>query len=140
MPSCASCGNGLPPAALYCPNCGVPVNPTHPGEPLSVASATPSNLAGLSQRIVAAIVDSIILSLGVGLIMSVFLILGVALLPWSRLGRMDLLVWQYAHPGMWIVVTLVPLAYYACFEATSGQTLGKRMVRIKVMKAEWNAM
>ncbi|MFH0849191.1 MAG: RDD family protein [archaeon] len=136
MPFCASCGNELPPAAIYCPNCGAPVNYARPGEPASsVASVAPSNLADLGQRIVAAIVDIIILSLVVGLITAVSLILGLTLLPWSALGGMNLTIWRSAHPGTWIIVTLVPLVYYVCLEATSGQTLGKRLVHIKVVKA-----
>lgn len=135
VPYCANCGKELTPGASFCPYCGTAVAVGIP--PTSVAPqavTTLTNYADLSQRIIAAIVDSIIVGIAVGILSSIFIFSGLGMLGFSGMGRMFASPWMGA-PWIWLVGLLIPIAYYTYLEGTSGQTIGKKIMKIKVIKA-----
>ena len=134
LPFCVSCGKEVPPAAIYCPFCGTAVPATHPSlaDPRDIADV--GNLAGLGQRIAAFIIDSIILGLTVAAIAAASIFARFEILSLSSLSRMDFMTWRMTHPSLWIISAVIPFAYYFAMETSSGQTLGKRIVGIRVLK------
>lgn len=134
VPYCANCGKELTPGAAFCPYCGtavaVGVSPTTVAPQ---AATTSANYADLSQRIIAAIVDSIIVGIAVGILSSIFVFSGLGMLGSSRMGGVFASSWMWA-PWIWLVGLLIPIGYYTYLEGTSGQTIGKKMMKIKVIK------
>ena len=108
-------------------------------------------LADLAYRIVAGIIDSIILLVFEIVLAVVVAAAGVTMIPlWSP--------WETSYQGssmiglgfvgVWLVSALVLLAidlvYFPLFEATSGQTPGKKIMKVKVVKengapCDWGA-
>ena len=131
MAFCHKCGRQLPANSAFCPACGTPIaGPETPG------TSTPSmaqpqvvgamaNYATVGDRAVAVILDTVILAvvslvfaIPIGLVGSAF---GFGFLGAFFFGPFVLLWW------------LVWLLYFSFFEGTSGQTLGKQAVNIKVV-------
>jgi uncharacterized RDD family membrane protein YckC len=129
MPYCPKCGKETPADAKFCTNCGATLEPTTAPAPAPSGYAPPSPLGDLGSRIVAGIVDYIIIAIVAG-ILSIFLIV-----PWTMMG-----------PGMmgtfgaagWFsgLMFLLWLIYFTYFEGTSGQSIGKKFTHIKVIKED----
>ena len=136
MPFCAGCGKEVPPAAIYCPFCGMAVAATHPSLADKRNIVDVGNLAGLGQRIVAFIIDSIVLGLTIAAIVAASIFARFEILSLSSLRRMDFMTWRMTHPLLWIISAAIPFAYYFSMETNSGQTLGKKIVGIRVLKAD----
>jgi len=136
MPYCANCGEELPSGAVFCPSCGTPVTMAAP-PPAAVPTPTmvSVNYADLSQRIIAAIVDSIIVGVVVGILAGLFALTTLGMMGLFKAGIMSAAPWMWA-PWMWLVGLLIPICYYTYFEGTSGQTIGKKIMNIKVVKAD----
>jgi len=133
MPYCPKCGNEIPSDAKFCTNCGATLQPTAPPPPPS-GYAPPSPLGDLGSRIVAGIIDYIIIGIVAG-ILSVFLVVPWALTGPSMMGTFGL-GW---FGGMWAIVGvmwLLWLIYFTYFEGTSGQTIGKKFTHIRVVKED----
>ena len=124
------CGRELPANSAFCPTCGTPVTGTATSgtpapyfvQPQPVGAT--ANYASVGDRAVAIILDTVILAV----VSLVFLIpigiggvLGVEF--FSPLAF-------FAFPLLW---WLVGLFYFTFFEGTSGQTIGKQAVGIKVV-------
>jgi len=136
MPYCANCGKELPSGAAFCPSCGTPVTVAAP--PLTAVPApTMASVAyaDLSQRIIGAIVDGIIVVVVVGVLAGLFALTTLGTLGLFRAGMMSAVPWMWA-PWMWLVGLLIPICYYTYFEGTRGQTIGKKIMNIKVVKAD----
>ncbi len=124
---CHKCGKELPAESAYCPACGTPVagtgpSPTFLRTPQSIQ--TLANLATSGDRAVAVIFDTIILfvaSLVIALPIGILGAFGIGFFPSFFFGSFTLLWW------------LVWLVYFSFFEGTSGQTLGKQAVGIRVV-------
>jgi uncharacterized RDD family membrane protein YckC len=134
---CAFCGKVLPAEAGFCPSCGKAVgHGTSPQVTLAATSgvspvvvqsydstAPRPNYASEWDRIVAVVIDTII----AGILSLVLLIpLGFSRVifpsgPFLFFG-LDLLIFWF----FWLL-------YFTYFEATTGQTLGKQMVHIRVV-------
>ena len=84
-----------------------------------------ANQADLVKRIIAAVVDLVILAVVGGILMLIF---GA---PLALTG--DFAAMMAAGSVAWLVTALISLAYFVYFEGTTGQTLGKKMVNIKVV-------
>jgi len=86
-----------------------------------------SDYAGVGSRIVAVIIDSIILGV-------VFVVLGVIMgvSIWSAATDFTAIIGSMI--GLYAVMALVGLAYFTYFEGSAGQTLGKKLVGITVVK------
>ena len=93
------------------------------------------NLADLGQRIIAAIVDGVIISVAIGLAVMTLVTTGLAEFPVYSAGSMSFELWRTIRPVMWVAASSIPLLYYVYLEGASGQTLGKRVVHVRVMRA-----
>lgn len=125
MPYCVKCGKEIPAEAAFCPYCGAPVREAPIGR-------IPSGytIAELGERIVAGLIDYVIL-----LIVAAILFFIVAV-PFFAL-RWAFGMWELAFGGFWPFFGLswiIWLVYFTYFEGTSGQTFGKRVSNIRVVK------
>jgi uncharacterized RDD family membrane protein YckC len=127
---CASCGRELPVGATFCPACGKPVTASAaPGmgpQPQGYSNPAMSNLASVGDRIVAIIIDTIILVLISSIIFVPLFILGA-------LGNFGFFLFFF--PVVFLP-WLFGLLYFTYFEATTGQTPGKSIVKIRTVDAK----
>jgi uncharacterized RDD family membrane protein YckC len=129
MAFCAFCGKELPVGAGFCAACGKPVaaaaSSSIPGQAPPISGGVRPNLASEGDRIVAVIIDTVLL-----LVVSIFILIPFWLGGFFRFsgsfgfglfGPVTLLSWL-----LWFL-------YFTYFEATSGQTLGKMAMNIRVV-------
>jgi uncharacterized RDD family membrane protein YckC/ribosomal protein L40E len=129
---CQQCGWDNPPTASFCSNCGSSLNaadlsPT--AESLHVereATGPRAEYAGFWMRLGAAVLDTIIIWFGLTVFSAISFLLSS-----SRSG-------STAAAGLLMsMITLVwPIAYYILFTGLRGQTLGKIVVRIRVVNEQ----
>jgi uncharacterized RDD family membrane protein YckC len=136
MPYCPKCGREVSADAKFCTNCGATLGAASDAAPPPQSSGyvPPRALADLGSRVVAGIVDYII----IGVIAGILVIF--ALVPWVV--SAPLMMGRFGAAGlgglfgilglMW----LLWLIYFTYFEGTSGQTIGKRLTHIKVIKED----
>ena len=137
MAYCRNCGKEVPADAKFCANCGAVLETTAQAA-APVATSTykpPSPLADLGSRIVAGIVDYVIIGIITAIIalllfMPVRVATGPGMMNGSRIGFGVLGV------GILGVMWLLWLIYFTYFEGTSGQTIGKKLAHIKVVKED----
>jgi uncharacterized RDD family membrane protein YckC len=136
MPYCVNCGKEIPSESSFCPNCGTPVGAGAGPQKAAPRPATAGtgNYADLFQRIVSAIIDGIITGVVVGVLAMVLSFGSFSMVGMQRWGSMSPWAWMWM-PWMW-VLSLIPLSYYIYFEGTSGQTIGKKVMNIRVVKAD----
>jgi uncharacterized RDD family membrane protein YckC len=135
MPYCPKCGKEIQADAKFCTNCGATLEPTTAPPPAPSGYTPPSPLGDLGSRIVAGIVDYIIIGI-VAVILSIFLIVPWAMTGLGMMGTFGAAGW---FSGMWGIVGimwLLWLIYFTYFEGTSGQTIGKKFTHIKVIKED----
>lgn len=119
MAYCSNCGKELPEGVRFCPSCGAAV------ESAETKVTASLGYAELPDRFIANLVDIIILFIAAAVIS---LPLGVLSFPFaSPMG--------FFFGGLQIISWLLWIAYFTYFEGTSGQTLGKQLVNIKVVDA-----
>ncbi len=126
---CHKCGRELPPGAAFCPACGTPLAGTAeavPSPPLGQTRPVQklANYATVGDRAVAVILDTVILLIATSLFAIPIGLLGAfgtGAFPLFFFGTFTLLWW------------LVWLVYFSFFEGTSGQTLGKQALGIRVV-------
>ncbi len=131
---CHKCGRELAPESAFCPACGTQVPKNVQTTTPTMTSHVAANYATVGDRAVAVIIDSLILlvatvlfAIPIGLLAPRFAIpfllgvFGLGFFPAVFFGTFTLLWW------------LVWLVYFSFFEGTSGQTLGKQAVGIKVV-------
>lgn len=106
---CANCGTQMPEGAAACPGCGHPA----PGQ-------IPADLASFGSRVAASIVDVLIL-----LVVYVVLIFGAQQASSNALRALGSLI------GLALLFLYKPL-----MEGSSGQTVGKKIKGIVVVRAE----
>lgn len=134
MPYCPKCGKEIPADAKFCMNCGATLEPTSVPLPSAPSGYTPpSPLGDLGSRIVAGIVDYIIIGIVVG-ILSIFLIVPWAMTGSGMMGTFGAAGWMNGIWGIIGLMWLLWLVYFTYFEGTSGQTIGKKLTHIKVIK------
>jgi len=139
MPYCPKCGKEIPSDAKFCTNCGATLEiTTSPPPPPPSGYAPPSPLGDLGSRIVAGIIDYIIIGIVAGILS---MIVGyVLIVPWVMTGPMMGGTFQPGwFSGIWGimgVMWLLWLVYFTYFEGSSGQTIGKRFAHIKVIKED----
>jgi uncharacterized RDD family membrane protein YckC len=101
---------------------------------ITLGQAGIDSYAGPAHRIAAFGIDSIILGATMVAIIVISSLAGFKIAPYS-LNRFNLIEWITAYPMLWIIITIIPFAYYTALEFRSGQTLGKRLIHIRVIKA-----
>ena len=136
MPYCPKCGKEVSADAKFCANCGATLAVAGPAPSLPPPSGyvPPSPLADLGSRIVAGIVDYIIIGIIAG-ILAIFTLVPWALsAPWMMGGFGA--AWLGGLFGILGLMWLLWLIYFTYFEGTSGQTIGKRVTHIRVIKED----
>jgi uncharacterized RDD family membrane protein YckC len=134
MPFCPKCGEEIQANAKFCTNCGATLEPTTAAATAPSGYAPPSPLGNLGSRIVAGIIDYIIIGIVTG-ILSILLIA-----PWTTMtgpgmmGAFGAAGWMSGIWGIIGLMWLLWLVYFTYFEGTSGQTIGKKFSHIKVIK------
>jgi uncharacterized RDD family membrane protein YckC len=130
MGFCGFCGKELPVDAGFCSACGRPVasaaSSSIPGQVPPFSGGVRPNLASEVGRIVAVIIDSLLL-----LVVSVFI-----LIPFWLLGGFLRFAGSFGFVlfgPLTLLSWLLWLLYFTYFEATSGQTLGKMAMNIRVV-------
>ena len=137
MPYCPKCGKEVPADAKFCANCGAEQGTAVALAPSSTPSPTyspPSPLGDLGSRIVAGIVDYVIIGIVAG-VLAILLFVGtiasVVAGPGMAYGISG---WVGGVLGILGVMWLLWLIYFTYFEGTSGQTIGKKLMHIRVIK------
>ena len=130
MAFCASCGKELPAVASFCPACGKSAvsSPASsgPGQLPSVPAGARPNFAAEGDRIIAVIIDTIL----------IFAVSLVIFIPLWLLGRFFGFFGSFAFVffgPITLLSWLLWLLYFTYFESTTGQTLGKQLIGIRVV-------
>ena len=107
---CKKCGTEIAEDAEYCPSCGAGIN------------INELELAGFGERFLAYVIDSVI----IGFLVSVII------WPWNWLG------WAGCHvPFLDLGLNNIALfLYWTYTEGTTGQSIGKKIMKIKVTDLE----
>ena len=134
MPYCPKCGKEVPADAKFCANCGTVLQAGVQAAPTPTSTYTPpSPLGDLGSRIVAGIVDYVI----IGIVAAVLALL--IFVPWIIAGALMggfSSGWLGGFFGIIVIMWLLWLVYFTYFEGTSGQTIGKRLTHLKVVKED----
>lgn len=95
--------------------------------------------ASLGTRIVAIIIDSIILAIIASIIAMPF---GLTMTPFAMMGNdmMAAMAYMSAMGTMMLLSVVIWIVYFTYFEGTSGQTPGKKVMHIKVVKEDGKKM
>src|SRR5690348_9808541 len=130
MAFCGFCGRELQAGVGFCSACGKPVaatpSSTMPGQIPPVYMGERPNLASEGDRIVAVIIDTIL----------IFVVSLVIVIPLLLLGGFFGFFGSYAFVffgPITLLSWLLWLLYFTYFESTSGQTLGKQLMNIRVV-------
>jgi uncharacterized RDD family membrane protein YckC len=126
----------VPNDAKFCTSCGTELGVTTSAALQSAQSTytPPSPLSDLGSRIVGGIIDFVIVGIIAG-ILSIFLAVPGAMFRPNMMAPF----WSVFLGGIWGVIGvmwLLWLIYFTYFEGTSGQTIGKKFVHIKVVKED----
>jgi len=133
VPYCPKCGAEVPSDAKFCTSCGAPLEVSARAAPPPPPSgyAPPSPLADLGSRIVAGLIDYII----VGIVAAILFFVALAPLIAAPMWIMGGWSWGW-FGGMFGIQFLLWLIYFTYFEGTSGQTIGKKFAHVRVVKED----
>ena len=124
MPYCRNCGAQIPEGSAYCQNCGTRVT-----ESLQRETTEPSlRLAGWGDRFLAWLIDVILIGIAVGVVKGLFFIISW---PAFSLVPGPLRSIPFADFGL---DNMLYLLYWTFFEGTTGQSIGKRVMRIRTTR------
>jgi len=130
MPYCAKCGNELPEEAKYCPVCGTAVTieeaPAAPAVPTAQAAPEVSGLklAFWGERFLAWLIDAVIVGAVIGI---VGFVMNVSFAWWTG--------WPEWIP-FFNFNGIALFLYWMLMEGTYGQSFGKMVMRLKVVRLD----
>jgi uncharacterized RDD family membrane protein YckC len=138
VPYCPNCGAEIPENAKFCPKCGTSVSaPSAPPAPSPPPQKTGIDMIGTDKllqehwikRVIAFIIDSIALVIAYCILaMIIFLPLLIsAILTWN-FGTL----WYGGWLGFPFILGVLSVLYFSFAESMYGQTLGKRIMGLKV--------
>jgi len=137
MPYCKNCGNELPENAQFCPRCGTAVaksvEPVVFSSPLQPYFAPGLKLAFWGERFVAWLIDVTIIGAAFGLIGLATFLGGLSFSPipgWPN--------WVPFLNFNWNGVVL--FLYWMFMEGSRGQSVGKMVMRLKVVHADGSTL
>lgn len=132
MPYCPKCGEEVPVDAKFCTSCGATLVAAAPAPPPPPPGYVPPNpLADLGSRIVAGIIDYIIIAVIAGVLAILTFAPLMFAAPWMMRG----FDWGW-FGGMFGLQFFLWLIYFTYFEGTSGQTIGKKFAHVRVVKED----
>jgi uncharacterized RDD family membrane protein YckC len=134
---CLNCGRDNPPDALYCQECGKPMNANQYQQQSGYSS--PMNFAAIGPRFVALLIDGVIIGIPIGII-SAILSAMMAVQVIHRTSQAtsfypgDVIGTFFAGFGLIMLISiLLSWAYFSLMESSAWQgTLGKKMMGIQV--------
>ncbi len=114
---CSKCGKQLKEGTKFCPYCGASIFPVK-------STGMPSlKYADLGERFIAILIDTII----------TFIVAAIISFPLGLLAFPFPFSLNFFTGGLQIINWLIWIAYFTYLEGTTGQTLGKQLVNIKVV-------
>jgi uncharacterized RDD family membrane protein YckC len=120
MPYCKKCGTALPEGASYCPKCGTAA---------VMEEASAPKLAFWSERFVAWLIDIAIIGVILGILWLVTWFFGQSFTPWSG--------WPASIPFFnFAPSSIVYFLYWTFLEGAYGQSLGKMVMSIKIVRVD----
>ena len=128
---CPKCGKPVPDGAAFCPSCGAPLQAGASGAPSGPVSGfetiTKDQKAQeyWAWRLVAFIVDAII----VGLVLAIL----TALIALPALFTGGIGFFSFFFGGIAFLWGIIFVLYFAVMESTSGASLGKKLLGLKVV-------
>ncbi len=136
MPYCPNCGRQLPSDAKFCTSCGAALGAVTPAAPPPPSGyAPPSPLADLGSRIVAGLIDYIILGVIAAILFFLAFAPVMAVPAWMMDGWSATWGWGW-FGGLFGIQFILWLIYFTYFEGTSGQTIGKKFAHVRVVKED----
>jgi uncharacterized RDD family membrane protein YckC len=133
--NCKKCGNALPEDAKFCPVCGtaVTVEEVHAAPIESTVSAAPElKLAFWWERFVAWLIDEAIVAAALGILGFFTFLVGQPLSLFTSLGLPS---WATIFINL-SADSIILFVYWTLMEGFYGQSFGKMVMRIKVMRLE----
>jgi uncharacterized RDD family membrane protein YckC len=140
LPYCTKCGNEIPQAALYCPNCGSPIGQTVPS---AFAPSTSSELDNLARdryaqehwvlRLLAFIIDYI------AVVVAVTILEFLILLPFIGAGlafARTSFIFLFVPTLGGLAGSIMLVLYFAFAEYLYGTTLGKKILHLRVVMVD----
>jgi len=128
LPYCAKCGRELDSEAAFCPRCGTPVGGGKAGAPLSGIDSVIKEPAAQEywvQRIVAFVIDAVIVYLVLGALALAF---ALPFFTIASIGTMAAMITGILS----LVAGIVLVIYFAFFEMYAGASFGKRIMGLVV--------
>lgn len=126
---CSKCGSQLQPGTAFCPKCGAPVGQASSGPPLSGLDETfkePKAQNYWLRRIAAIVIDVIIVA-----VIIVVVAVAVAIPSFVMSGTAGLT--SFFAGTFSIVAGIILFLYFIVAEVTTGATIGKRVMNLKVV-------
>lgn len=139
MANCKNCGNELPDGAKFCPRCGAPVTKPQEATPTPFAGipSEPTAASGLVlafwwERFVAWLIDVVIIGVFTAILGGLAYLAGTPINFTSLPGWPDPISFfiSFNPEG------LFRFLYWMFMEGTSGQSLGKTVMRLKVVHVD----
>ncbi|MCW4007408.1 MAG: RDD family protein [Candidatus Bathyarchaeota archaeon] len=130
MTHCIKCGSALPEGAKYCPACGAVVTAAASAVPPAKSQVIASGLklAFWGERFVAWLIDVIIIGVAIGILNLFNLLAGFSLAGWPN--------WiPFFNAG-----GVLYFLYWVLMEGIYGQSLGKMIMQIKVVRLDGGAI
>lgn len=136
MSYCAKCGKEVPADSKFCPTCGAEVAAST-ATTVKPGSTPPSPLADLGSRVVAGLIDYVIIAV-IAVVIAIVMFLPVFLInPYGVWMMPGFIIPHFGwFGGVFGLQFLLWLVYFTFFEGTSGQTIGKRFAHIRVVKED----